>query len=76
MSRAYAPPEGEPLEALVERFDAVRAETVALARRVAAEGVEGVKVEHNSLGPISARAWLRYLHAHAELETKRAKPSR
>ena len=53
----------------------MRAETVALARRVAATDVGAVKVEHNSLGPISARAWLRYLQVHADLEMKRAKPS-
>lgn len=78
-SRAYAPPEDEPLAALVERFRAVRAETVALGRRVAAEGKGGVAVEHNSLGPISALAWLRYLQVHGELEMRRvraAKPKR
>ncbi len=75
-SRAYAPPEDEPLAQLVERFEAVRAETVALARRVAAGDAAATKVEHNSLGPISARAWLRYLQVHAELEMKRVKPRR
>ena len=75
-SRAYAPPEDEPLAQLVERFDAVRGETVALARRVAAGGAGATKVEHNSLGPISAPAWLRYLQMHAELEMKRVKARR
>jgi hypothetical protein len=75
-SRAYAPPEDEPLAQLVERFDAVRAETVALGRRVAAADAGAAKVEHNSLGPITARAWLRYLQVHGELEMKRAKPKR
>lgn len=75
-SRAYAPPEDEPLARLVERFDAVRAETVALGRRVAAADAGAALVEHNSLGPISARAWLRYLQVHAELEMKRVKPRR
>lgn len=83
-SGAYAPPEDEPLASLVERFEAVRAETVELGRRVAAAeaGATAVApavattVEHNSLGPISARAWLRYLQVHGELEMKRAKPRR
>lgn len=71
-SRAYAPAEDEALDALVERFRAVRADTVALARRVAAEGKGATAVEHNSLGPISALAWLRYLQTHGELEMRRA----
>lgn len=75
-SRGYAPPEDESLAQLVERFDAVRAETVALGRRVAAADAGETKVEHNSLGPISARAWLRYLHVHGELEMKRARLGR
>ena len=75
-SRGYAPPEDEPLARLVERFDAVRTETVALGRRVAAADAGAVQVEHNSLGPISARAWLRYLQVHGELEIKRAKGRR
>ena len=75
-SRAYAPPEEEPLAQLIERFDAVRAETVAVGRRVASADAGATKVEHNSLGPISARAWLRYLQMHGELELKRAKPRR
>ena len=72
-SRGYAPPAEEPVAQLVERFDAVRAETVALGRRLAAADLGAVKVEHNSLGPITARAWLRYLQVHAEFEMKRAK---
>ncbi len=75
-SRGYTPPEDEPLAQLVERFGAVRAETVALGRRVAAADAGATKVEHNSLGPISARAWLRYLQVHGELEMKRARPRR
>lgn len=75
-SRGYAPPEDEPVAQLVVRFDAVRAETVALGRRIASEDAGAAKVEHNSLGPISARAWLRYLQMHADLEMKRAKPKR
>ncbi len=75
-SRAFAPPEDEPLAQLIERFDAVRVETVALARRVADEDAGATMVEHNSLGPISARAWLRYLRVHGDLEMKRVKARR
>ena len=31
------------------------------------------RVEHNSMGPLSARAWLRYLQVHAEFESRRAR---
>ena len=75
-SRGYAPPEDEPLGQLIERFDAVRRATVALARRIADAEAGATMVEHNALGPISARAWLRYLQVHAELELKRVKPRR
>jgi hypothetical protein len=49
-----------------------RAETVKLGGRVAAEGKGRVAVEHNSIGPLSADGWLRYLKVHADLEAKRA----
>lgn len=75
-SRGYAPPEDEPRTQLIERFDGVRRATVALARRVADADAGAIVVEHNSLGPISARAWLRYLQVHADLEMKRVKPRR
>lgn len=75
-SRAYAPPEDESLAQLVERFHAARAATVALARRIADDGAGATQVEHNSLGPLSARAWLRYLQVHADLEMKRVKRRR
>ena len=83
-SPAYAPPADEALASLIERFEAVRTETVALGRRVAAAEAgatpgatkAATSVEHNSLGPISAGAWLRYLQVHGDWEMKRAKKRR
>jgi hypothetical protein len=72
----YLPPEDEALPALLDRFGAVRADTVALARRVADEGRGAERVEHNSLGPVTALGWLRYLQLHGEFELKRAKRAR
>jgi len=70
---AYKPPDDLPLGALVDELRATRAETVALARRVAAEGKEGVAVEHNGIGPLTAAAWLRYLRQHGDLESWRVR---
>jgi hypothetical protein len=67
----YLPPEGAPKEALLEQARSTRAETTAVARRVAAEGKGDVLVEHNGLGPLSASGWLRYLTMHADLEARR-----
>ena len=67
----YRPPEESPLGALVDELRATRAETVALGRRIAAEGRSGVAVEHNGIGQLTAAGWLRYLRLHADLESRR-----
>lgn len=67
----HKPPADRPLGALVDDLRATRAETVALARRVAAAGRAAAEVEHNSLGPLTAAGWLRYLRVHADLEVRR-----
>lgn len=69
----YKPPDGLPLDALVDELRGTRAETVRLARRVAAEGRAGVAVEHNGLGPLTAGGWLRYLRQHGDLESLRVR---
>jgi hypothetical protein len=53
-------------------FRAARAETVALTRRLEAEGVDSrLTAPHNQWGPLTVRGWLRYLDIHANLEAKR-----
>ncbi|MFO8151501.1 MAG: hypothetical protein R6T93_14570 [Trueperaceae bacterium] len=69
----YKPPDDLPLDALVDELRVTRAETVALGRRVAAEGRSGVAVEHNGIGPLSAAGWLRYLRQHGDLESWRVR---
>jgi len=72
-SGAYAPDPDAPLEQLLDDLRDARAETVALARRVAAEGRGDVQVDHNSLGPLTADGWLQYLNLHADFEAKRVR---
>jgi len=74
-SGAYAPAADAPYERVVDDLRGARAETVALARRVADERKAAVVVEHNSMGPLTAGGWLQYLHVHAELEAKRVRAS-
>ena len=70
---AYKPADALPLAALIDELRATRAETVALARRVATEGRAGVRVEHNGIGPLTAGGWLRYLRQHGDLESWRVR---
>jgi hypothetical protein len=59
-------------EQMRECFRTTRSETVKLAERLARSKVApDATVQHNSFGPISLRAWLGYLHAHANRESKR-----
>jgi len=69
----YKPSDDLPLVALIDELRTTRAETVALARRVATEGRAGVRVEHNGIGPLTAGGWLRYLRQHGDLESWRVR---
>lgn len=69
---AYKPPKDATLQELRETLGQVRSGTVALARALQASPPEvGVTVEHNGLGPLTPKGWLRYLHQHADLESRR-----
>jgi hypothetical protein len=72
-SGAYRPPDDAPYDRLLDDLRAARSVSVELARRVVAEGKEDAVVEHDSLGPLTAAGWLRYLRVHADLEAKRVK---
>jgi len=70
--RSYKPTEATSWEELIIKFVSARQETVALAKRLAKLGIDGgVTVPHNDLGPLSLRAWLRYLRLHATLEGRK-----
>lgn len=69
---AYKPGPGTPLRELQDLLSQTRSRTVDLVRQLhAAPPLEGVTVEHNGLGPLSPKAWLRYLTQHADLESRR-----
>ncbi|MCX7792267.1 MAG: hypothetical protein N2378_16660 [Chloroflexaceae bacterium] len=73
----YAPPRGQSLLDLRAAFTATRRETVVLVRQLEARGVPpDWIIPHNEFGPLTLRAWLRYLDLHASLEGKRIKPAR
>lgn len=68
----YVPDAKLDLSGVIALLRETRTETVKLAQRVAREGKGRVMVEHNSIGPLSADGWLRYLKVHADLEARRA----
>ena len=52
-------------------FQSARQETIALAQALAvASSDAAMRVPHNQLGPLSLRAWLRYLNLHANIEAQ------
>lgn len=68
----YKPGAGATLRELQDLLSQTRSQTVDLVRQLHDHPpAEGVTVEHNALGPLSAKAWLRYLTWHADLESRR-----
>ncbi|WP_216324626.1 DinB family protein [Deinococcus aestuarii] len=69
---AYKPPAEATLGELQNLISQTRAQTVDLARQLHdAPPPEGTTVEHNGLGPLTPKGWLRYLTQHADLESRR-----
>jgi hypothetical protein len=69
---AYKPETGLTVSELREVMRATRAETVALARELAARQIPlDATVPHNDFGPLTARGWLSYLNDHATREATR-----
>ncbi|MCG8347190.1 MAG: hypothetical protein MI924_05355 [Chloroflexales bacterium] len=67
----YQPAADSRWEDLQTSFSKTRQETINLAHKLASNGVDGAsKVAHNQFGPLSLRAWLRYLTVHANLDSK------
>lgn len=70
----YQPAETLDMAALCTAFSTTRAETLALARAIEQKGVaETAKANHNGMGDVSLKIWLRYLTTHANFESKRIK---
>ncbi len=68
--RPYRPDAELSLPQLRELASLTRAQTSQLARQFETTPPQE-KVDHDGLGPLSARAWLRYLNLHADLESRR-----
>lgn len=68
----YRPPEGTSLPQLRNLLSQTRSRTVDLARQLHHNPPDDdFVVEHNMLGPLTAKGWLRYLTQHADLESRR-----
>lgn len=71
-SRGYRPPEATTLAQLRTLLGQTRAATVDLARQLHhSPPDDDFVVEHNGLGPLTAKGWLRYLTQHADLESRK-----
>jgi hypothetical protein len=66
----YKPPANETWEKMVLGFAQTRAGTITLARKLAERDPQQ-PVSHNQFGPMSWRAWLRYLDGHATRELRK-----
>lgn len=70
----YKPGAGTSLRELRDLLSQTRARTVDLARRLnASPPEESTTVEHNGLGPLTPKGWLRYLTQHADVESRRVR---
>ena len=68
----YRPAEGATLRQLQNLLSQTRARTVDLARQLHfSPPDDDFVVEHNGLGPLTAKGWLRYLTQHADLESRK-----
>lgn len=68
----YRPAKDKAWDELLPLFRSTRADSVALAERLAAKNVsKKVKVQHNQFGDFSVGAWLQYIAGHADFESKR-----
>jgi hypothetical protein len=68
----YRPGKELGLEGQRAAFRETRSETIELVRQLQQANVpDSATVAHNDFGPLSARGWLRYLNAHASLESQK-----
>lgn len=65
----YRLPEGTSLSELIEAFRQTRQASIALARELAAEGVDpSLKIPSNDLGELSVAEWFEYIDDHSSRE--------
>lgn len=65
----FRPAETMDWMTLREIFRETRNTTLTLVSKLDAAGAAQILIPHNSLGPLSVGAWLRYLTLHAEIES-------
>lgn len=71
-SALYRPTPDASLRELRELLSQTRSQTVELVRQLQSVA-SAAKVEHNGLGELSPKGWLRYLTLHAALESRKLK---
>jgi hypothetical protein len=64
----YRPSRDTSWSDLKAQFRETRAESVALARQLAAQPEYAGKIHHNDWGALTPRGWLRYMLMHADAE--------
>lgn len=65
----YRLPEGTSLAELIEAFRQTRQASIALARELAAEGIDpALRIPSNDLGELSVAEWLEYIDDHSSRE--------
>lgn len=70
----YSPSADTTWQQLKHDFASTRAITIGLTNELIIQNVPTIfKIEHNSFGPVSPRGWLRYIHLHGRMESKRLK---
>ncbi|MBZ9750486.1 DinB family protein [Deinococcus sp. HMF7604] len=69
---SHRPPQDTPLRELQQLVTTTRAATVDLTRRLhRTPPDDALTIPHNQFGPMTPKAWLRYLIQHADLESRR-----
>lgn len=73
----YKPGAGATLRELQDLLSQTRAQTVDLARQLHAQPPQDdLTIEHNGLGPLTPKGWLRYLTQHADLESRKLRSAK
>lgn len=75
--KSYRPASDNSTIQLAKLMQQTRQRTIELAYELHKKPPhEDKTVDHNSLGPLSAKGWLRYLTHHADLESRRLRSGR
>ncbi|HRW10099.1 MAG TPA: DinB family protein [Caldilineaceae bacterium] len=70
----YQPDEELDLATLRQEFAATRAKTLEIVHAIQQKGLaDSATANHNDMGDVSLKLWVRYLTMHANFESKRVK---